>query len=217
MHVLASRRLTIMLLIAVIGMAGALVVGIGTTWGHPGAHRTNDTALLTTNRDGLKICVESLVPDLEEQQIQGQVRGALTKVSNHPDFQDAGLGRQPIAIDTGCPSEPTIRKARYDSRERIGAPDLADEPSGYRTFVYVASQEELDAAFGDRRLHITPQEELCEENDICGVVTVAVYLTPEELMDRPLLERSLTHGVGLWPVDEPRFDPTSPPEDPRGK
>lgn len=218
MHAFTSRRLTAMLLLAVAVTIVASIVNARLVEGQAQPQVTNTTALLTTNRTGLKVCVASLVPGIESRTVQEQIRGILTKISNHPDFQPAGLGRQPVVVDGICPSAPTITNPNYNSTDMLGAPAQVTTPSQYRTFVFVASAEQLAPAFVGRVSRTTAQELLCEQPQQrgCTVVTVAVYVTPQELADQAFLERSLTHAIGLWPVGEPRFNPAPVPPRERG-
>ncbi|CAN5693408.1 hypothetical protein BH23CHL2_BH23CHL2_01660 [soil metagenome] len=226
LHIASSYRLTIILAVAVmLGLAWALIAGIGQTRGQDEL-LTTDTALLTTNRDGLRVCVETLAPDdMGNQQIQGKVRGALNKIrATHPDFEAAGLGRAPVDVATGCPGDPTIFDPDFDIFESRGGTPLlvVDEPSEYRTFIYIATEEQMDEAFLDpnRYPRRVPREVLCEEvsgsTHGCLSVTTSLYLTANELNDLDFLERSLMHSIGLWPVDEAR-EGVQYPIDPRGK
>lgn len=215
-RVLSSPRLTMILLLALGAAIAALVSGLGMALGYPGGRATNTTALLATNRDGLKVCVESLVPGVDRQTIRGRIQGGLTSVANHPDFQAAGLGRRAVVVDAGCPAPPTIADPQYGSSRRLGRPTSVTEPSPYRLFVFVATVEQIAQAFGDRPQHITAQEVLCEK-DLCPVVTTALYVTPEELGDRDVLALGLTEGVGLLPTGKPYYDTKPQPIDPRGK
>lgn len=208
MHLLTSRWLTVTLLLA-LAIAIWTLINTGRVRGQEQPGITSTTALLTTNRTSLKICVQSLVPGVDSRIIQGQIKGAMTSVSNHPDFQRAGLGREPVVVDAGCPSAPTITNPRYTSKDMSGVPAVVTTPSQYRLFVFVVSLDQLTRAF-IWRPHLTPQEMMCA-GDACNEVTTAAYLTPTELLDRTALERSLTQGVGLWPVGRPQTNPAFDP------
>lgn len=208
MHLLTSRWLTVTLLLA-LAIAIWTLINTGRVRGQEQPGITSTTALLTTNRTSLKICVQSLVPGVDSRIIQGQIKGAMTSVSNHPDFQRAGLGREPVVVDAGCPSAPTITNPRYTSKDMSGVPAVVTTPSQYRLFVFVVSSDQLTRAF-TWRPHLTPQEMMCA-GDACNEVTTAAYLTPTELLDRTALERSLTQGVGLWPVGRPQTNPAFDP------
>lgn len=216
MRLLASRRLTTLLVLVLAPLLALTYSGLVRGQGQPAV--TNTTALLATNRAGLQICVTSLVPGVEARTIQGGVRGILTKISNHPDFQPAGLGRQPVVVDIGCPAAPTITQPNYDGKYPGTGAAMVTTPSGYRTFVFVALPEQLTTAFPryTGRLPRTATQEMLCTGHVCAEVTVAVYVTPQELLDQRFLERSLTYGVGLLPVSEPRFDPAPLPPDQRG-
>ncbi len=122
-------------------MARRPIVGADRAFGHPGTHATSATALLTTNRLGLKVSVESLVPDVDARTIRGHFQGGLASIANHPDYRAAGLGRQPVTVDTGCPTGPTIADPRYRPSSRLGASAAVSEPSLYRLFIFIASPE----------------------------------------------------------------------------
>lgn len=222
MSLLASRRLTVVLLLGTALAAVVLLAGTRLVRAQAPVRVTDTTALLTTNRTGLKVCVAPAVPDAArpalQPQLQGaqdQVRAALAQVARHPDFQPAGLGREPLVVDAGCPAPPTIADPRFTSGGVLGAPARVATPSPYRAFVFVALPEQLAPAFLGRAPRTTAQELLCEGKR-CTAVTAAVYLTPDELGDRAVLERSLTRAVGLIPVGEPRFDPAPLPPARRG-
>ncbi len=117
-------------------------------------------------------------------------------------------------VDTGCPAPPTITDSRYNANYRSGAPTQSTTPSRYRLFVFVAPSDQLAQAFPRQpKTRETPQEVLCTGH-ACVEVTTAVYLTPEELTNQPVLLRALVRGVGLWPVGERRFDPKPMPPNP---
>jgi hypothetical protein len=222
MSLLASRRLTVVLLLGTALAAVVLLAGTRLVRAQAPARVTDATALLTTNRTGLKICVAPAVPDAARSALQAQlqgaqerVRAALAQVAPHPDFQAAGLGREPLAVDVGCPAPPTIANPRFTSGGVLGAPATVATPSPYRAFVFIALPEQLSPTFRDRAPRTTAQELLCQGKD-CTAVTAVVYLTPDELGDRAFLERSLTRAVGLIPVGEPRFDPAPLPPARRG-
>src|SRR5690348_7491068 len=103
---LASRRLMIGLLLAVALVAGANFYWLGVAQGHAGELLDPTTALLTSNRPGLSICVQSLLPEVKAAAVQRQVIGGIDSASKHPDFARGGLARQPVAVDVGCPAGP---------------------------------------------------------------------------------------------------------------
>jgi hypothetical protein len=206
---LASRRLTIGLLLAI-----ALAIGVGYRWsgvasGHDGEHLDPTTALLTNNRPGLKICVQSLLPGVEVAAVQRQLTARMADVSKHPDFSRGGLNRQPVAIDAGCPSGPTIAEPGYTRGDKIGAPAIVKEPSPYRLFIFVASEEQIARAF-DWQPHLTPQELICEGGG-CAEVTTALYLTPQQIADGSASARGLAQGIGLWSEGRERTNPAFDP------
>lgn len=210
MQIMASRRLTFALLLAIVLAAAASLYAADRVRGHEGIRLTRETALLTSNRDVLKICVESLVPGTSSQALVDGLRGGLPRLTAHPDFQRAGLGNAPVTIVPGCPAPPTIADPRYDRLDMSGRPRIVTEPSEYRLFVFVAPTEQLAAAF-DWSPRLTPQEMLCG-GSVCQEATTALYLTLGEVTNRAVLERGLVQGVGLWPEGRPRTNPAFDPD-----
>lgn len=195
-------------------LAVALALGVSYRWsgvasGHEGEHLDPTTALLTNNRPGLKICVQSLLPGVEATAVQRQATARMADVSKHPDFSRSGLARQPVTIDTGCPSGPTIASPGYARGDKIGAPAIVKEPSPYRLYVFVTSAEQVAQAFAWQP-HLTPQEMICDGGR-CVEVTTALYLTPQQIADASVFARSLTQGVGLWPEGRERTNPAFDP------
>lgn len=212
-YFLVSPRLTVCLLLTVVAVLGASLFSARAVGGTDKPEFTNATALLTTNRAGLRVCVQSLVPGIDSRTVQGQVRGALNQVSNHPDFRPAGLARQPVVVDAGCPAAPAIDNPQFNPLDRASAGVPVDTPSPYRLFVFVAPADRLAHAF-TWQPRLLPQELLCDSSRVCPEVTTAAYLAPTELTNQPVLEETLTHGVGLWPVGKPRFNPNPAPHPP---
>jgi hypothetical protein len=217
------RPLVLALLLATTTILAIVVQQSGTSQ-LARAEIDNTTALLTTNRTSLKVCVQPLIPDITAAESQVLVQQALARIARHPDFIRAGLGGKPVTVDIGCPGTATIDNPRFEATNKLGVPAEVTTPSQYRAFVYIASPERLIHSFGEnsprtltreRPLRTTAQELLCD-GDTCGEVTVAAYMSPEELRTMPLLDYVVTHAIGLWPVDESPADaPAS--IDPRGK
>jgi hypothetical protein len=208
-HLLAAHRLTLILVLVVALAVSASLAATGRVESHEGIHFSSDTALLVTNRDTLKICVESLVPGTTAGSILAGVRDGLPRLTAHPDFQRAGLAQGQITVDAGCPAPPTIADPRYDPTDMSGRPAVVATPSDYRLFIFFAPADQLDAKF-TWEPRLTPQEVLCN-GTMCQEVTTAFYLTPEELRDRATVERGLIQGVGLWPEGRPRTNPAFDP------
>lgn len=141
-------------------------------------------------RTNLQLCVQGFDGTAVPPNIIGKITAALAKVKNHPDFERAGLNRGggPTVL-RGCPDGPSIKSARR-------GPNVITKPSPIFTFVFIASQEELQGLLFKRYPRVTSQETQCE-GDKCREVTKAVYLTPQELGNEQQLVSALTSGVGL--------------------
>lgn len=209
---LASRRLTILLLAALLLMVASLwaLTHSGLIRAQARPQMTNATLLLTTDRTGLKLCVQSLLPGVDSQTLQESVRGMVNKISNaHPDFRPAGLGHEPVDVAVGCPGQPAITNPGF-APGRDGVAARVTTPSPYRLFVFVAPPERLASTLAWKSPRRATREVMCE-GSYCGTVTGELYVTLDELRDPQQLERSLTQGLGLWPVGEPRPTPRALP------
>jgi len=196
LQVVASGLFTVVLTATL----ALLVVTVAVDRGdHERDRVTDSTALLVTSRAGLQVCVESLGSGIEPGTVRDRVQAGLARVSRHPDFSAAGLGRRPVDVHEGCSAVPSIDQPSYRSSSRLGAPVAVVEASPYRLMVFVAAPDRMAAAFDDRDPAVTAQEVMCEAGT-CPVVTTAAYFSPASLFDTDALDRALTEGVGLRPV-----------------
>ena len=74
--------------------------------------------------------------------------------------------------------------------------------SDYGLFVFVMPLSEIKQLLGGLSRRYVPQEIMCE-GDVCGEVTKAIYLTPEEVANGGFLVDRLLEGIGLDPFREP--------------
>lgn len=172
-------------------------------WAHPAlfaqGNSDKDKEKEFRGRPDLQICVQSLQEESVPPNIMGLMRSALAQVSKHPHFKaakmDVGGGPK---LKAGCPLPSGLKNKQLKVAR-------TDEPNPIFTFVFIASQEELqDVSFkGDVR--VVPQEMMCEvgeDEGVCNEVTKAIYITPEELEDPQMLARALTAGVGLMNIEQ---------------
>lgn len=196
----ATSRLTTVVLATIVAL---LLTALVLNWGGQQQDRpTSATALLTTGRTGLQVCVESLGADLAPQAIRERVQESLTRVGQHPDFVPAGLGRRPVEVHQGCQAVPSIDQPGHRSSSRLGSPVEVTEASPFRLMVFVLAPSRMATAFDQRDPVVNAQEVMCETGR-CPVVTSAAYFTPATLADTELLDDTLTEGVGLRRLDQP--------------
>ena len=203
-----QQRVLVALLLALVAAAvwTAAFLRAGSAQAGP-AGIDDRTALLTTNRAILKLCVSSSVAEVSNSALQATTRAALTRVAAHPRFAAVGLaaGGTP-AVDMGCPG--TARLAEPGFNPRLGLSDVGgigvDQPSQYRTYVYVVPAEQL-ATLGGLGHQRVPQEVYCppESPDSCAAVSTAVYLSPADIADMRKVAREIAGALGLNRNDVP--------------
>lgn len=197
-RVVTSRLTTVVLAAIVVLLLAALVLDRD---GQGLDRPTDATALLTTGRNGLRVCFESRGTDLAPSAVRAQVQAGLARVSRHPDFTSAGLGRRPVEVHDGCRAVPSIDLPNYRSSSRFGAPVAVTSASPYRLMVFVVPPGRMATAFDGRDPAVSAQEVMCDAGR-CPVVTTAAYLSPATLADSELLDRALIEGIGLRQLDE---------------
>ena len=160
---------------------------------------TMKTGLLTTNRHSLKLCVNSTVAGMSDAALQATITAALQKASAHPRFARAGFAVSPPQVEIGCPGVARIAEPGFDPRagySNVGGV-LVDQPTQYRTYVYLVPQEQL-AALGGLGHQRVPQEVYCPPlSDNCAAVSTAVYLSPGDIPNLVKVARELAGGLGL--------------------
>lgn len=203
-----SMRLTRRLLLGVVAapLAGLLLSQSG-QWGPQiqGAQ----------SRD-LRLCVDREGVDVDLAQVRGRLERAMrADIERHPRFGLAGFSPGRWSIAVGCPSPPALLRSGEKAVKNGGRPFIAGpvaQPSGFRTFVFIVPQAEIDRMFGPLPYQIAVQEHVCS-GDNCATVANAWYVSPETLA-RPAspvdpVARGLVLGIGLEPPipDTPRSGP----------
>lgn len=139
------------------------------------------------------------------------------QIETHPRFAIAGFRPGRWSITIGCPTAPALLRSGYKAVKNGGRPIIAGPvavPSGFRTFVFVVPQSEIDRMFGGLSYQIAVQEHVCA-GDACATVANAWYVSPETLAQpagpRDSVGRGLVLAIGLEPVvpDVPRLGPQS--------
>lgn len=162
-------------------------------------------ALLTSNRDQLRLCVEAIdVSGTATDNAAERIDQRFSEVAAHPRFDEWGYGRGGgVVIDLGCPGEAFLLQPGVTFRNGFPTgdpkPPIVPEASVYRLFVFVISQGVRDSIIqGDMDIRRYPQEAICE-NRTCRTVTTAIYLTEEEFEDEAFLTEWLIRGLELEP------------------
>lgn len=195
-------------LLLVSGLAGALPSAKNQTSQAPFAQRSypKEDALGATNRDRLRICVQSLTAGVNDDTIREALLGLLPQLRTHPSWKRSGLDAKPYSVEVGCPGTPLIDRTGYKLKEIT--PDLlVAEASPYRLFVYVAASDRLKAAGFDGWTEPRLLQREVQPNEAplsyASGVTSELYVTPEELSNPAPLIRALKIVLKLGPVETP--------------
>ena len=124
-------------------------------------------------RENLQLCVQSLDGTSIDATKPGKIISGFEEVKKHPSFKEAHLDRGiGPTFTVGCPGEPTIFSPTWYG-PKIGAGLVpANSPSEFNIYIYIASVEDLQRAFGDTFPRITTQEIMCNPDDgVCGEVS----------------------------------------------
>ena len=152
-----------------------------------------------SSRSGLAICVDDVEgAELDESASTSPVEDALSKLTDHPNWQVSGFGVAPPAVAYGCPSPPYLSSERVSGGKPIGDPSLQSvaKASEYRVFVFLMPDSKIAEIFGSSPIRTEPQEFLCM-GQTCGEVTTALYIAVGELKDPAFLETWLARALGL--------------------
>lgn len=167
-----------------------------------------------TNRDRLRLCVQSLLPEVDNAVVQKAVAEVLPQVRAHPDYKPGGLDVKPPAVESGCPGIPQIDRPGFTGAQGgwLNPPTRVPEASPYQVFVYLASAERLTAAglAGQEVSEGAPRPRLLDrefQRTAPGSgnfvpVTHELYFTPEELNNPDQIGRALHRALKLEPLDE---------------
>jgi hypothetical protein len=155
-------------------------------------------------RSRKSICVQGvdLAPSAEaavESEARSKVVEAMELVAENPYWEVDHLDSQPLIVDIGCPSLPPEPLYDLPLPPIEAAADFApnvSERSDYYLSVFIMSSEELEVWVGDSEKRRAPQEYMVE-GDVGYEVSVAVYLSEEELDDLAFVARVIEEGLGL--------------------
>ena len=158
------------------------------------------TALLTSNRDRLAVCVDD--PSTAESAAEPigvqEVNSAIQALSENPTWQRLGLSEPAPLVREICPSVPALYdpgpyggETLWDVRGR-----RVEIPSYFRVHVYVLPQEEIDHVGGSGWRQVS-EENMCEL-DNCSEVTTGLYVSLDELRDSGFFVPLFARAVGIW-------------------
>jgi hypothetical protein len=187
----------------------ALAVVVAVTLGLLGPGRpssaaaefTSDNALLVTNRDRLRVCVElspALAPATAPR-VSGELIQALQRLRQHPDWEAAGLGREVPPPERGCPGARRLTAPlRFD---QVVGPGVTATPGPYRTAVFVLDEATARTVLGPRNATFAQFEIMClPGGHLCPEVTRALLVRESFLTNVDFIDTYLTLAIGLRPL-----------------
>lgn len=167
-----------------------------------GPHFDVQSALLTSNRDALRLCVqESASLRGSAARITERLSTGLKTVSAHPDWAAARFGSRTPTVERGCPG-PALALERLEPKESIIGPGLAVKPSRYRTFIHVLDERTADIVLGERQVDRAPAEFLRVDDHVLAEVSTALVVRESYLDSPEFAERWLAGAVGLMPTTD---------------
>lgn len=168
--------------------------------------------LRTTERDRLRLCVQSLTPVVTDAVVGEAVLALMPQIRSHPDYRPSGLDVKPYSVENGCPGTPHID--RPDFKTGGNRDPKGPEASPYQAFVYVVSAErvieddlniyahERTLGFPGPRLIGREVRRAGPDSGVFVGTSSELYVTPKELADAAYLLRALQRAIGLEPLDE---------------
>ncbi len=180
------------------------------------------SGLLARGRDRLLICVQGVGPvSSAVPNARQRIEEALSAVaSQHPNWNPAGYGRVSRAVQIGCPKDAHLLRPGVEyvngrpGPSNVGERALqAQTATPFRLYVFVLPPDDLRRVIhGEFNVRTAAQEVLCDDGR-CAEVTTGLYLTPEDLTNRPFLQEWVAKGLGL----EPPYTLPTEPRPPTGR
>jgi len=201
------KRFPLRSLVQVVAMSGIALAAVR-CGGEEAHHHDHDdglfngqSALLTKNRDALRLCVRE-APALHGRGTRVAERlGAKLKALNaHPDWAAARFGPKTPTVEAGCPG-PELALERINPKESIVGVGPTSTPARFRTFIHVLDEQTADVVLGDRKAERAVAEFLRVDDHVLAEVTTALVVRESYLDDPEFASRWLSQTVGLRPMD----------------
>ncbi|WP_163994132.1 hypothetical protein [Pyxidicoccus caerfyrddinensis] len=163
-------------------------------------HFTSQSALLTTNRDALRLCVRE-APSLRANgsRVTERLTASLKAVGAHPDWVAARFGSKTPTVEAGCPG-PELALERLEPKESIVGVGPTTKPGRFRTVIHVLDEKTADQVLGERKAERAPSEFLRVDDHMLVEVTTALVVRESYLDDPEFTSRWLAQAVGLQPM-----------------
>ncbi|NMO21488.1 hypothetical protein HPC49_31690 [Pyxidicoccus fallax] len=162
-------------------------------------HFDDKSALLTTNRDALRLCVREAPGLRGGGRVTERLDASLKALDAHPDWAAARFGAKTPTVEAGCPG-PALPLARIEPKESIVGPGPTTKPGRFRTFIHVLDEKTADVVLGERKAERAVAEFLRVDDHILAEVTTALVVRESYLDDPEFASRWLSQAVGLQPM-----------------
>ncbi|WP_164011405.1 hypothetical protein [Pyxidicoccus trucidator] len=163
-------------------------------------HFNDQSALLTSNRDALRLCVREAASLRGDSRAAERLGASLKAVGAHPDWAAARFGSKTPTVDVGCPG-PELALERIEPKESILGVGRTAKPGRYRTVIHVLDEKTADVVLGERNAERAPAEFLRVDDHVLAEVTTALVVRESYLDNPEFTSRWLSQSVGLKPMD----------------
>ncbi len=164
-------------------------------------HFTDQSALLTSNRDALRLCVrEASSLRAGDSRVAERLGASLKAMGAHPDWAAARFGAKAPTIDVSCPG-PELALERIEPKESIVGVGRTAKPGRYRTVIHVLDEKTADVVLGERNAERAPAEFLRVDDHVLVEVTTALVVRESYLDDPEFASRWLSQSVGMKSMD----------------
>lgn len=154
-----------------------------------------DSPLAVSTRDVLSVCIETAEP--ADARLVVEILEELRQEPSRYPLEATAWMEQPQA-ELGCPP-PTVLNGQPHLQGESAV--QVEAPSPHRLFIYLVSEDDFSAAFGDSPFGRAGEEIFCPGGGrVCAEVTTGIYLLK---LDRQELKDAMIHGLGLLALTRP--------------
>lgn len=216
----SRARLLFWLALVTIGLA-AILANFTLRQSSPSRVEFSGDALLITSRERLAICIKPVAGALvDTAHARSIVESVLQELGQSSRWQQTAYTKAVPVVETVCNERPSVLDPNVTVTEGVDIsirqredPPMSQALSKYRVIIFVMPENMMERYFvglTERRQAILRREaeEVYCEGHVCFEVTTGLYLTPIEIIDRPLVYTALEVTLGLADVTD-RLTPSA--------